>query len=481
MLEARNLSFSYDGETPILKSANLKVNRGEVILITGETGSGKSTLALALAGFIPRSLSGVFSGSVLIDGRSTSGLTISEISRSVALVQQDPDSQICTLKVSDEVVFGPENFLMDSVSMEQALQTSLQAVDAMYLQDRPTYAISGGERQRTAIASILSFRPSFVIFDEASANLDPKGVTHLRSIIRQLKEEGYGVVCIDHNLLAMARVADRVLNMRDGTLHQVEESSFSRPEYPPMSAPLPQSEDLLSVRDASYSYSRHTAIDNVSFSIQRGELIALMGDNGSGKTTLLGILGGLLTLQHGDVLLQSKRIQSLSKKEVARRIGMVFQNPNHQIFERTVWKEQNLALSALDLTDDQHLEASSTLLEDANLGAFRERNPFSLSHGQKRRLNVTSILAHSPEILLLDEPFVGQDRLGREFIIKTLHGHASKGGAAIIVTHDMDCARNLCTRVLFLEGSSLLLDGSPSDIMKQLATLGYEDYVEGSA
>ena len=480
MLEARNLTFSYDGKTPILRSADFQISRGEAILITGETGVGKSTFALTLAGFIPRNIDGIFSGTILIDEEETSTMPISEISRLVALVQQDPDGQICTLKVSDEVVFGPENFLMDLLEIEQALKTSLQAVGAHHLSDRPTYAISGGEKQRTAIASILSSRPNFVIFDEASANLDPKGIESLRKIILNLKEHKFGVICIDHNQRAIARVADRVLHLQDGVLHEVDippSPSLTAPEKGPSRYDSERT-PLLNVRDVYFSYSRHTAINNVSLSLQRGETIALMGDNGSGKTTLLSLLGGLQSPHQGEILLQSKRIQSYSKKDLVQTIGFVFQNPNHQIFERTVWKEQTLTLQALDAGDDEHLATAEALLKEAHLDALIERNPFSLSHGQKRRLNITSILSHNPEILLLDEPFVGQDRAGRDFVAKIIHRHTSNGGVAVIVTHDMEYALASCNRILFLEDGSVLLDGLPLDVMKQLSALNYSEYTE---
>ena len=480
MLEARNLTFSYDGKTPILRSTDFRVSRGEVLLVTGETGSGKSTLALALAGFIPRNIHGLFSGTILIDDKETSNMHISELSRHVALIQQDPDSQICTLKVSDEIAFGPENFLMNLIDIEQALHNSLQAVGATYLSDRPTYAISGGEKQRTAIASILSFHPDFVIFDEASANLDPKGITLLQNIILSLKKHKFGVICIDHNQRAMAKVADRVLRLQDGVLNQLDTLPtvlLPTAERNPIEYDT-QKDPLLNTRNVSFSYSRHTAIDRVSVSIHEGEIIALMGDNGSGKTTLLSLLSGLQSPDQGEITLQSKQIQSYSKEELVRKIGIVFQNPNHQIFEKTVWGEQTLTLRALNIDDEAHLAIAKALLKEAHLDDLVQRNPFSLSHGQKRRLNITAILSHNPKALLLDEPFVGQDRTGREFIANVIQRHVSRGGAVVVVTHDMEYALASCSRILFLEEGSVLLDGPPSAVLKQLGTLNYTEYME---
>jgi energy-coupling factor transport system ATP-binding protein len=252
--------------------------------------------------------------------------------------------------------------------------------------------------------------------------------------------------------------------------------SFTTQKAPP--AYDTKRELLLNARNISFSYSRHTAINKVSLSIQRGETVALMGDNGSGKTTLLSLLGGLQPPHQGEILLQSKRIQSYPREELVQRIGLVFQNPNHQMFERTVWKEQTLTLQALDIGDAEHLATAEALLKEAHLEALVERNPFSLSHGQKRRLNITSILSHGPEILLLDEPFVGQDREGRTFVAEIISRHTSRGGAAVIVTHDMEYALASCNRILFLEDGTVLLDGPPLDVLKQLDTLNYSEYTE---
>ncbi|MHA1863879.1 MAG: energy-coupling factor ABC transporter ATP-binding protein, partial [Candidatus Thorarchaeota archaeon] len=212
MLESENLTFSYDGKTQILRSIDLQIHPGEVVVLTGPTGSGKSTLAKCLSGFIPRSIEGEFSGEIIIDDKDTSDYSIAEISRLVSLVQQDPDSQICTLKVSDEVAFGPENYEFELKSIEKLVESSLFAVGATHLHNRNTYTLSGGEKQRLAIASMLSCQPKYLILDEPSASLDPKGVHLLRKILLGLKNKNVGVLCIEHNIDAIRPVTDRILS-----------------------------------------------------------------------------------------------------------------------------------------------------------------------------------------------------------------------------------------------------------------------------
>ena len=478
MLEGRQISFSYDGLTPVLSSADLSLKRGEVVLLSGPTGSGKSTLAMCLSGFIPRSIPGFFQGEILLDSKDTQSLSLSEISRKVVLVQQDPDSQICTLRISDEVAFGPENFLVLPEQIQTVLDSSLASVGAGHLTDRPTYSISGGEKQRVTIAAVLSCQPDFMILDEPSANLDPSGILLLRRILLNLKEKGIGVLCIEHNLDAIRPAADRILWMEQGCI---------QPDYPPISGqqserrestgPRPDRRTLLMASRVTFSYTTHTAVEDVNLSVQPGEVVALMGDNGSGKTSLLLLLAGLLTPQSGAIQIGNDLAGHLTRSETARRVSVVFQNPNHQIFERTVLREQNLTLETLEMDDAEHLENSASLLARAGLREVEQKNPFALSHGQKRRLNVTSVLTHDPDVLLLDEPFVGQDSEGRKFMIDEISQRVSKGGAAIVVTHDSSFALSHCSRIVFMQEGSILLDGKPEAVFKQLGNMGRTEYL----
>jgi energy-coupling factor transporter ATP-binding protein EcfA2 len=216
----------------------------------------------------------------------------------------------------------------------------------------------------------------------------------------------------------------------------------------------------------------------VTLGINKGEIIGLMGSNGSGKTTLLGLLGGLLVPESGDVYLEDSSVEKMGAKDVARAVATVFQNPNHQLFEKTVWKEQNLTLESLNLVSSDTLQQSENILKRAKLGEMKERNPFSLSHGQKRRLNVSSTIVHKPEILLFDEPFIGQDQEGREFILETVRETVKEGGAALIVTHDPVFVQNYCDRAIFIENGTILLDGDSSTVLDRLESLGHKEYAE---
>ncbi len=477
MLESQNLTFSYDGKTQILRSVDLQIRQGEIVVLTGPTGSGKSTLAKCLSGFIPRSVEGEFSGEIIINDENTSDYSIAKISRLVSLVQQDPDSQICTLIVSDEVAFGPENYEFELKSIEKLVESSLFAVGASHLHNRSTHTLSGGEKQRLAIASMLSCQPKYLILDEPSASLDPKGILLLRKILSGLKDKNVGVLCIEHNIDAIRPVADRILSISNGTItdwNKMDAQTITKPTKTTVQENTP----LLTLERANFSYGSTQVIHDISLTIHQREVIALMGGNGSGKTTLVSLLGGLLEPDNGRVDLGRVAISDIDRKEIAKRISVVFQNPNHQIFERTVWKEQILTSEILNEIHEASIERSTNLLNSVNLGTFLNRNPFSLSHGQKRRLNITSSIAHLPSILLLDEPFIGQDQEGREFISNIIVETASANGAALVVTHNPNFAKNYCNRVIFVENGSILLDGPPETVLQRLVEIGHGEYAE---
>jgi energy-coupling factor transport system ATP-binding protein len=474
MLEARNLTFSYDSGRKVLDSLDFQVKPGEIVVITGPTGCGKSTLAKCLTGFIPNSILGEFSGSIIVDDAEVSKLQLAEVAKQVALVQQDPESQICTLQVSDEVAFGPENYGHDPEEIQQMVDSSLSAVGSAHLAQRRTFELSGGEKQRLIIASMIVSQPKYLILDEPTSSLDPTGVLQLRTILEELKKKNKGIVLIEHNLSAVQAIADRVLVIEGGKIHPFEPKTIKKSARSLKSEEI--GDQIISTHNLSFSYGNRRVLKNVDLSVHNGEIIGLMGNNGSGKTTLLGLLGGLLTPETGSIHLKDSALESMNVKNITRFTATVFQNPNHQIFERTVWREQNLVLKSIDLISSESLQRSETLLRKAGIEEKKEKNPFSLSHGQKRRLNVSSSIVHEPKLLLLDEPFIGQDWDGCEFIIETVSKTVCDGGASIIVTHDPVFAKEYCSRVIFMKDGEIFLDGTPLVVLERLESLGHKEY-----
>ncbi|TXT56802.1 MAG: putative HMP/thiamine import ATP-binding protein YkoD [Candidatus Thorarchaeota archaeon] len=476
MIEAKNLSFSYPFSSPVFEEVDFKLAPKEVVVITGPTGSGKSTLAKCITGFIPHHVDGTYVGSIIINDHDMGDMSLADISRLVGLVQQDSESQICTLKVLDEIAFGPENFLVKRNDILSRIQESLDAIDSHHLIERETYALSGGEKKRIVIASILSSLPQYIVFDEPTSNLDPQGIKQFQDLLLQLKENNFGVLCIEHNLNAVLPVADRTLKLDDGKLVSYNPVYESTESNSPRIQPFLFQEPLLSASQISFSYDSKIAIDNLSLSIYPGEIIALMGDNGSGKTTLLRLLSGLLSPDFGQIFLGDTHIEKLSSKDIAKHTGIVFQNPVHQIFEKSVWQEYTLGLRILGLDDIYHLEQAEEKLKKYGLFEKKNDNPYSLSHGQKRRLNVLSSMVHTPSLLIFDEPFIGQDKVGRTLITESLLNHQKNGGASIVVTHDSEFSKGFGNRLVFLDSGAILLDGTPESVLSHLALLGKDEY-----
>jgi energy-coupling factor transport system ATP-binding protein len=414
---------------------------------------------------------------LLIDGSDVAALSLAEISRRVALVQQDPESQLCTLKVSDEAAFGPENYLVEPGQISRLVESSLSSMGSSHLVDRPTYALSGGEKQRVVIASMLACQPDYLILDEPSSSLDPRGVLQLRQTLLDMKRNDLGVICIEHDLNAVRPVADRVLTLSKGKLFSLKpDVSFKSGGLSASSdgpAAYPRKGPIVQASDVSFAYEEKTVIRRVSVAVYSGETVALMGDNGSGKSTLIGLLGGLLNPLEGEVRLDSVPIRNVPRRDRAKRVGIVFQNPNTQIFEKTVWREYTLTRDVLRLTDSVDLEPQ---LRKAGLADLKNRNPFSLSHGQKRRLNLCSATVHNPELYLFDEPFTGQDEEGRDFILGIIGRRASTGGACVVATHDSSFAARYCSRLIFMENGSILLDGPPRSVLQRLRAIGRSEY-----
>lgn len=496
------VSFKYEGSgEPALSDINLRVDKGEFISITGGSGCGKSTLALCLAGFIPHHVGGDMCGSVIINGMDSRQYPPQKLAGLIGLVQQDPEAQLCTLKVLDEVAFGPENLCLSREEIRDRVEWALGAVSSLHLRDREVYSLSGGEKQRVAIASVLAMKPSLIILDEPTANLDPCGTAEVLQVIKRM-EADTAVIIIEHRLSQLIPISNRLVVMDkgriicDGDPDRVYKEYCGRQKYYSGTVlkpggrgkpGLPSPGERQSKEAPAFSVSRLTVsrggkriLEDISFDIYPGEITAVMGGNGSGKTTLLLSLLGINKPERGSVVCHNSDISREKVSRRARHIGMVFQNPNHQIFENTVFREA--MLPSLMLFGDEDLAAAriNSLLSEFDLLHYRSSIPFSLSLGEKKRLTLVSVLGYHPELLLLDEPLIGQDYQRVDIFWQAVLKHSSGGGITVIVCHDPDFVRSFCDRLLFLENGKLLLDEPVEEGFKLLEKYGFKDYLPGS-
>jgi len=504
VLAANNVTFTYAGNTtPALRNINFTIRTGEFVLLAGPSGCGKSTLLRCLSGFVPQEFAGDYQGTVSVMGRDVSTHPIHGLARMVSLVQQDPDGQIVTLNVGDEIAFGPENFQVAPLEIARRSRWALTATNAADLSNHGTLALSGGEKQKTILAAFLAVRAPILLFDEPTARLDPPTARDLVTNLHQLsRTRRVTIVVVEHRLHYFLPFVTRCLLMDEGrlvydglpsdaekkptTLRQLGisptplERRHATSRHPARSRRPP----LLEVENLTFSYppsgesSRiRPALQDVSFTIAPGEIVALMGANGSGKSTLLYHLIGLLRPDQGAIRLAGRSIRNQPVSQLASDIGFVFQNPLHQLFERTVWDELLLASRHLGKPSPQVAAfRARTLAERFELATYLDRSPFALSLGEQRRLTIASILIHRPRLILLDEPFVGQDYGNVRRLMTLVMRAVDEGVSVVLATHDPALVQACCRRLLFLRDGQLVLDAGLPQGFNELERLGEVQY-----
>jgi energy-coupling factor transport system ATP-binding protein len=464
VIRVRDLWWRYElGQDWALKGIDLTVRRGEFLVIVGPSGAGKSTLCLTLCGMIPHFSRGYYKGEVMIIGRETRKMKLSEITRKVGIVFQDPDTQFVTMSVEDEIAFPLENHGVPRQEMIERVKRTMEITRIIELKDKYPHELSGGQKQRVAIASILALEPEIIILDEPTSDLDPVGKSEVFSMLAELKRAGRTIILVEHNTEEAAKYADRVVLLRDGKIimegpprkvFEEVESIKSAGVYPPQVTELAytlstrygvrgelpitleeclewlrelnarivtpnrlersptgvKGESIISLKDVSYSYPDGTAaLRDVTLEFARGEFTAIIGQNGSGKTTLVKHIVGLLRPTVGEVRIFGKKTSEMSIKEIATKVGYVYQNPDHQLFCQTVYEECAYGLRNLGLSEPEIRRRVSEILGRVGLQGLEKVDTFLLGKGQRQRLAIASTLVMNPEVIIVDEPTTGQD------------------------------------------------------------------------
>lgn len=510
-----------DADTPVPAGASLSVHPGEVVLLLGPSGSGKSTFALTLNGLIPHHLDAEVTGDVVIGDAAASASTVAELSSRVALVFQDPDAQIVTARVRDEVAFGPENLRVPLAEIATRVEAALRRLDLWERRDDDPDILSGGGRQRLAIAAALAMGTPAIVLDEPTANLDPAGAAEVFAALRDLASAGdHAIVVIEHDLDELVEVAHRVVvldatgrTVADGSVDDVLRSRaaeldalgvwlpavtlaalrLQRAGVPIERMPLtaaelraavaaaptidaaadaPSSSAARTPADASRTapaanavevsgltlrHGRDEVLHDVSLTIAAGEFVAIVGPNGAGKTTLAQAIAGVRRTPRGTVRVRGADV---ARRRTTRRIGFVFQNPEHQFVAPTVREE--LAHSLRGRSAAEVAERVDAMLERFDLMAHATRHPFLLSGGQKRRLSVATALIEGADVLVLDEPTYGQDRARADELLRLLGDLHAQGTTVVVVTHDMQVVAEHAERVLVVERGRVIADASPA-------------------
>jgi len=485
LIRIRDLSFKFHGsETHALDHVSLDIKPGEFVVVTGPSGCGKSTLALALGGYLFRQYAGEACGEVTVDGLSTREAEIFDIAEIVGLVQQNPEAQLCTLTVADEVAFGLENRRMPKATIEERSEWALEIVGALHLFDRPLATLSGGEKQKVAIAAMMAAKPQVLIFDEPTSNLDPTATGEIFKVIQHIREKaGITVIVIEHKLGYLKPFRPRVVTMEQGRIVSDGQDTTHFPRFEnafePTLCGLPKSSNgrVACTEHLTVDYGNAPVLDDVSLDLHAGEFVAVMGDNGCGKTTLLRCLMGLLKPQGGRVEILGQDAGEVPVSSLAREVGFIFQNPDHQLFAESVWDEAIFAPRNFGQLHEGTSQRVAQLLKRCRLDQYRENHPYRLSYGEKRRLNLASILSYEPRLILLDEILIGQDNQNATMIMDLLKEQTARGKTVVNVTHDPQTTFRYSDRILFLKGGRILLDAPISEAIGRLADLGLTDYL----
>ena len=513
----KNVTYFYpSSNTPALENISLEVNRGEFLVIAGPSGGGKSTLVRIILGLIPHIYGGVLHGEVLVDGVNVVEKGFRAIVNNVGVVIQNPENQVVNIVVEEEIAFTLENLLYSPEDIRGRVNEAIKALGIEHLRRRLTHTLSSGEIQKVVIASALALNSKILILDEPLAHLDPQGARELISTLYKLcKDKGITVIIVEHRLSELAKYADRivVLNKRilfDGkptlAINKLLEIGV---EVPPISrlfkelnkSPIPlhvdssvieiltrdivnsngictssslsssyddytahKSDRVIFIEDLWYKYpDGRIALRGVNLEIFRGEFIAIIGANGAGKTTLIKHFNGLLKPWRGRVLVLGKDTKFNTVAELARNVGIVFQNPLHQFFEKTVLREVLFTLNNFGCKNciDRALE----VLKIFGLEDYAERSPYELSIGEQRRLAIASIVAYEPPIIVLDEPTAGIDYSLKLELLKILTKIIEKKKTVIIVSHDVEfLALAPLTRIVVMANGEVIASGSPREV-----------------
>lgn len=519
VIAVENLKYRYPhADALALDGLTFTVEKGEFIGIVGANGAGKSTLSQALIGLVPQFYNGAYGGRVLIDGLPAESTPISELCCKVGLVFQNPFNQLSGAKdnVYEEVAFGMQNLGVPRAEMHRRTENALKLLDIWQFRDRNPFDLSGGQMQRVAIASILVMEPDIIVLDEPTSQLDPQGSEEVFRTVDKLAHSGITILMIEQKIEKIAAYCDRILLLHQG--HQIAfdtpQKVFSRPDleqlgvqapvftricralgttlpdgsypvtveeaanqlrrtsaFPPVSAQQEERPELFEIRNLEFSYRPGTPVlHGINLRLD-ARPTAIIGQNGAGKTTLVKLLKGLLRPTGPSIWFRGEDISHKTVAALAAQVGYVFQNPDDQIFRYNVLDEVMFGPLNIGMSEEQAREKSRAALALTGLSDQENSNPYDLELNERKMVAIASVLAMDPDVLILDEPTIAQDMMGRRRIADIVRTLSAQGKLVLAILHDMDFVAECFDRVVVMAQGQVVADGSPRQVFADSAAL----------
>ena len=485
MIELKNVSFQYEqgSSKGKIENIDLTIHDGEVVLLCGESGCGKTTLTRLMNGLIPHYYEGTLTGQMIVEGIDVKNVSLYALSGVVGSVFQNPRTQFFTVDTTSEIAFGCENLGIDAEKINSRIEKTVGALKIEDLLNRSLFALSGGEKQKIACASVSAMEPDIFVLDEPSSNLDIKSIRELKSVLQEWKSQGKTIVIAEHRLYYLMDIADRVIYMMDGHIKEnlsiVDFRKKSTDELQSIGLRALQSEDFngmqsvvsaakqLYIRDFEAAYKnasggrkqKQKVLDIPDLMIPQGSVVGVVGNNGAGKTSFANNLCGLFQTAKGCMGMEGKTYMAGQRMKICY---MVMQDVNHQLFTESVLDE---ILLSLDNADEEKatLEAEK-IMESLRISEFREAHPMSLSGGQKQRVAIASAVASGKQIIVFDEPTRGVDVGAKVEIYELITSIAKKGVAVIMISSEMPEIIGLCDRVMVMHQGKITGEFEKGDI-----------------
>ncbi len=509
MIQFDDVTYTYPKQSiPALSGIDWQVEAGEFVLLAGPSGSGKSTLLRLINGLVPHFSGGRVSGHATVAGLDPIAVGPAHVSRLVGFVAQDPEAQAVLDTVEAEIAFPLENAAVPPAEMRIRVEEVLDLLGLAQLRNRPIHTLSGGERQRVAIATALVFRPSVLLLDEPTSQLDPQSAEDvLRALVRLNEDLALTVVLAEHRLERILSYVDRVTYLESGRI-TIDAPARQAAERMPVSPPLvelaqlrhwrpipltikearqhaardsarampdqPSSEQsggprhgpstaLLTIDQLGFAYNGQPTLKNVTLEVQSGEAVALVGRNGSGKTTLLKCVVGLLPQHSGNIQINGRSAARRAVADICREVGYLPQNPDDLLYAETVHQELEATLDNHGLTIEP--VEIDRWLDNLGLEDVADRYPRDLSIGQRQRVALGAVTVTRPPIVLLDEPTRGLDGMAKKALVRVLRQWLDEGTGILLVTHDVELVAMIADRTVMLSDGEVIADGQTHTVL----------------